>query len=166
MMIEIYGAGFSNKGAQLMLLTVLKEMGRSVPTPKFCMSPAKDAAYSERARYGLQHTFPIPRAKELRNFPLRLLANKALGTLIPKKHLSNYGLVRNQDVDALVMFQGSHSVTRTTATECATRTDGAIVPAAWQAGHYATADVWAVREISGGGVVSTIIASRESGLRA
>jgi len=106
MMIEIYGAGFGNKGAQLMLLTVLKEMGRAAPALKFCMSPAKDAAYAERARYGLQHTFPIPRAKDLRNFPLRLLANKALGALIPKNICQTYGLARNQDVDALVDVSG------------------------------------------------------------
>jgi polysaccharide pyruvyl transferase WcaK-like protein len=106
MIIEIYGAGFRNKGAQLMLRTVLERLQSSAQRTEFCMSPYPGAPYRDRAACGLQQIFPIPLMRRVRSFPGLFLAHRIAGRGIPKAYCGSYGLVRQQDIDALIDISG------------------------------------------------------------
>ena len=52
MMIEIRGVQFVNKGAELMLWAILKELADIFPNAEYCMQPRQTAPYRKRANIG------------------------------------------------------------------------------------------------------------------
>jgi polysaccharide pyruvyl transferase WcaK-like protein len=105
MLIELHGAGFSNKGAQLMLWTVIQQL--AAPGVRFCIDGGPDQTYEQRAEYGLRLLFPVCSWQHRpRRLPAHFRISAAIGRLVPRSVLDNYGLVRRQDTDALVDVSG------------------------------------------------------------
>lgn len=59
MNIEIHGAGFKNKGAQLMLATTCKSLREALPCCRLCISQGP-CTFRERAKYALYQTIQPP----------------------------------------------------------------------------------------------------------
>jgi colanic acid/amylovoran biosynthesis protein len=107
MMIEIHGGGFNNKGAQLMLWTVLQRLRQADPGLRFCVDANRLAPYAARAAYELHTVFPVASWKgRERAVPAFLLASRLVGAVLPKALCAPYGLVRRQDADALLDISG------------------------------------------------------------
>ena len=60
MSIEIFGGGFGNKGAELMLRTVTHRLREVDPDTRLAVEPTADADYQRRAALGLAHIHPSP----------------------------------------------------------------------------------------------------------
>jgi len=102
--VEITGAGFQNKGAELMLRTVLDKMRAELPGVRFGVH-ASVGSFEERGAYGL---YSVARNQHLRRFRSQVkdqLFLKGLRCLPPGK-LNLYGLVQAHQVDALVDISG------------------------------------------------------------
>jgi polysaccharide pyruvyl transferase WcaK-like protein len=107
MIVEIHGAGFVNKGAELMLRTTLRELSERVPgfVPAVC---PKDGTYADRAALGLRHILPGPG----RSTRFSGLAGGAefMATRLAKARyrriLTKYGLADESMVDGLVDTSG------------------------------------------------------------
>lgn len=100
-MIEIHGAGFRNKGAQMMIRTVIDRLAGA----EFCIEPARDRTAEDRDDYGLAALCPaVPESP--RKFPTAFRRSCLLGRLIPRGFCGARGLVRRQDTDALVDISG------------------------------------------------------------
>lgn len=102
MLIEITGARFTNKGAQLMLATVCDRLRQAMPDVRLTM-PLDYDAYADRAPYGLHYTVRPP---EYWTAPRRLgrdlLSNVAARTRLGEA----FGLVHERDIDALIDISG------------------------------------------------------------
>ena len=59
MLIEIYGAGFANKGAQLMLETTIDKIRSHHPEAKFAINAGADRPPSEVRRLGMSFLWPL-----------------------------------------------------------------------------------------------------------
>ncbi|MFP4216364.1 MAG: polysaccharide pyruvyl transferase family protein [Phycisphaerae bacterium] len=105
MMIELHGAGFHNKGAQLMLLTVIRELSRRLPGARFCVEPGCDRSYEDRASYGLYNLIPDRDGHSLLQRSARAVARVAAKGLGRSK-LANYGLTRRDDCAAMIDISG------------------------------------------------------------
>lgn len=106
MIIEIHGGGFKNKGAELMLVSILKKFSENYPEVKFCINPSVYDDSSSCKKYGLLEYVKVPKARGGRLFLVRFLLNRVLGKLITRKYCDNHGLVRFSDVDALIDISG------------------------------------------------------------
>ncbi|QDU70919.1 polysaccharide pyruvyl transferase family protein [Mucisphaera calidilacus] len=106
MMIEIHGAGFTNKGAQLMIRTVINRVRESLPDADFCIETGSDARYPRVAEYGLHMLYPQATWDRPRRIPYLLRLSHLLGRVIPASFVRPFGLVRRQDVDALIDVSG------------------------------------------------------------
>ena len=106
MIIEIHGGGFKNKGAELMLVSVIKEFSENHPDVKFCINPSinDDKLYCEK--YNILQYVKVPKARGGRLFPARFFLNRLLSNFIPKSYCNRNGLVRFKDVDALIDISG------------------------------------------------------------
>ena len=104
MLLEVHGGGFGNKGAQLMLLTVLNRFRGT--GAQFFMSPAAHLSSDALAEYGLLRHFPYPVARGGRLFPPRFAANLALASAVPRSVCDRLGVVRYQDSDGLLDISG------------------------------------------------------------
>lgn len=106
MLIEIYGAGFRNKGAQLMLWTLAQRLRARIPGVRLCVELRPDRPYEARAAYGLHTLLPFPARS---NAPLRRLAHQAFD-LVFRRRLARpfrrYGLVSRHECDALLDISG------------------------------------------------------------
>lgn len=102
MIIEITGAGFSNKGAELMMATVCQRLRAALPGVQLCM-PMSYAAFEDRARYGLNFTL---RALTHWTAP-RHLAGDLLSNLVGRSSLGRaYGIIPEREVDGLIDISG------------------------------------------------------------
>lgn len=111
--VEIHGAGFQNKGAELMLRTVVSELGqrlsRFVPT----IDPGY-GLYRSRCKLGLLQMFPRRSHVGTPGFSGRfrrqklfaLLGGERLFRYIGSSRLSNYGCVSLSDVQGLIDIAG------------------------------------------------------------
>ena len=106
MKLEIHGAGFQNKGAQLMLRAVLGRLATAEPVVHACMSPTPAAPYRDRAQYGLFQIFPIPLGRRQRSFRPRFLASRAIGSVLPGPWLEPFGLVTYSELQGLLDLSG------------------------------------------------------------
>ena len=98
MMIEVRKAGFVNKGAELMLLSVLERVQRELPGTDMVMAPdLKSAPYRKRAVLGLYQKVWFQRYRVQWGF---------LGRLIPHSMRKFFGLVLDSEVDAVLDASG------------------------------------------------------------
>lgn len=98
MIIEIRGAGLTNKGAELMLLSVIQELrSRLDEDVKFVVEPHKNMPYERRVELGL---YAIPRFRKYRvnwGRPFDYL---------PKKVRNELGLISENDLDIIIDISG------------------------------------------------------------
>ncbi len=110
MIIEIHGAGFFNKGAQLMLLTVAERLRRAGAERGLdvtcCVEAEYSSGYEHAAPEGLRLLAPIVSLQRPNRYPLLFLASRAAGRLMPARACRQLGLVRRQDTDALIDVSG------------------------------------------------------------
>ena len=97
MMFEIRNAGFNNKGAELMLMAVLEQVRRGYPASDVAMIPMRLAPYIKRAKLGLYQKAGFYRYRTHWGF---------LSHLIPKKVLSLFGMVRENEIDVVLDVSG------------------------------------------------------------
>lgn len=105
MIVEIYGAGFINKGAQFMLWTTIQRLKAADPTIRCAIE--RRGSYEERAAYRLHTIFPgyptpgAPLHKRALNKAMRAAAKIA-----PARALHEYGVVHASQPDALIDVSG------------------------------------------------------------
>ena len=102
LLIEITGAGFRNKGAELMLGTVVAELRRRLEGVLFCMRP--EAPYPRMCEYGIMPVLTLGSRHAERRFAQ--WRGRLLAKLIPRRHLKRHNVVRSEDVDALIDISG------------------------------------------------------------
>lgn len=105
MIVEIHGAGFHNKGAELMLNTVLYELGHRIPDIKFAINPLF-GRYDERSKHAMLQIFP-PRKKIIHPKYLRSIKlQQLLAPFVPNRYSRLYGVVPINKIDALIDISG------------------------------------------------------------
>ncbi len=98
MMIEVRKAGFVNKGAELMLLSVLDRVGRELPDADLVMAPnLRTAPYRKRAVLGLYQKVWFQRYR---------VQWGHLGGLMPRGMREFFGLVLDSEVDVVLDASG------------------------------------------------------------
>lgn len=96
MIIEVKGTGCHNKGAEMMLLTIMQELGNEKNI--FTVMPRKDVCeYPCYSKYGI---YPKVLTR-VRDIPI-----SALGNLLPKRFQTLYGLISDKDVDVVLDASG------------------------------------------------------------
>lgn len=97
-MIEIRKAGFTNKGAELMLYAILEKIKGEFPQAKFCMTPILDSQpYEKRAQLGLYQKIHFWK----KGFHLGELIN-----VLPNGIKERFGIVSSKDVDVVLDAAG------------------------------------------------------------
>jgi colanic acid/amylovoran biosynthesis protein len=105
MIVEIHGAGFQNKGAELMLNTVIYELSHRLPGINFSINPLF-GTYEERSKYGMLQLFP-PRQRLLnKHFKTTLNLQRLFAPCITKRLTRFYGVVSVNRNDALIDISG------------------------------------------------------------
>jgi colanic acid/amylovoran biosynthesis protein len=100
MFIEVRKAAFANKGAELMLYSVLQRMSKEYPHAKFVMEPNRQIApFEKRAKLGLYQKIMPGRYGTL---PL----SSFISEIIPDIFKSTYGLVTDQELDVVLDASG------------------------------------------------------------
>ncbi|MFW6019852.1 MAG: polysaccharide pyruvyl transferase family protein [Bacteroidales bacterium] len=98
MYIEIRKAGFVNKGAQLMLHSIVQEIHRRFPEVQFVMAPnLKLAPYEERAKMGFYQKAWYWRYR-------RQWGN--IARYLPQKYRKMYGIVLDKQIDVVLDAAG------------------------------------------------------------
>jgi len=98
MLIEIRKAGFVNKGAHLMLLSLLKELNSQYPNADFAMETNySPAPYEKRALYGFYQKPQLWR----KGIQFGVLAN-----FIPQKIRKMFGIVLDKELDLVIDAAG------------------------------------------------------------
>lgn len=105
MLVEIYGAGFTNKGAQLMLYATAERLRAADPAVRCCVE--RRGTYEERAAYRLRTILPgfTPPGAPLRRRVANRFADFAVGC-VPASLRDGYGIVRPGEPDALIDVSG------------------------------------------------------------
>lgn len=99
MIIEIQGANFVNKGAELMLYAVLQKMRSVFPKAQYTMIPpwGKSSSFEKRANLGLLQKASL----ELYRIQWGNLAG-----IVPEKIRSMYGVVLDKEIDVVLDVSG------------------------------------------------------------
>lgn len=98
MMIEIKGVGFVNKGAELMLMSVLQKVKAKYPDAEFVLTPdEKSSPYQSIARVGGYQKLHFAR------YGINFLK---IAELIPNRFLRRYGLVLESEIDVILDASG------------------------------------------------------------
>lgn len=98
MIIEIDGVEFNNKGAELMLLTILQEISKRIPEARFVMRPRNDRPFFNRSKLGLYQKL------EYRKYGVDWGA--ILGSFLPNEFKIHYGMIMEKDIDVLLDASG------------------------------------------------------------
>ena len=113
MLIHLFGGGFTNKGAELMLRTVIARLRDRLPSARLAITPDRQTSYEQRASLQLAHIFPnyqffhpMLRRLMVRSSLATTLAEAPYRMLIPRRAESMYGLVNQNNVDALIDISG------------------------------------------------------------
>ena len=107
MLVEIYGGGFENKGAQLMVSTVVNELSKRIDGIEFCMAWRRDRSINDMLNSNCKPIFPSHIYAGRRNgFPLYYKFANLVSCLIKEKHLTPYGLVNPRKCDAVIDISG------------------------------------------------------------
>lgn len=111
--IEIFGGGFENKGAELMLRTTIQELRIGQPELRIAVEPGPGDDFDRSAELGLRHIFPtVPMYSPqvcrflFRSSLLRKIAFGVASAALPKRANTQLGLVSRQHCDALVDISG------------------------------------------------------------
>ncbi|MFW6457585.1 MAG: polysaccharide pyruvyl transferase family protein, partial [Planctomycetota bacterium] len=125
MIVEIRGAGFKNKGAQLMLATVCERLREAFPEVKLCI-PVNKAQYDGLMMYDLRCSVPHPAYWKAPYYLLRdiasnlkhikkpsglkrtcnLLRDAACDVILLSGFADSLGLLRKGEPDALIDISG------------------------------------------------------------
>lgn len=105
MIIEIHGAGFRNKGAELMLRTAVAELGRRIPDVRFAINPL-EGPYEARCKLALNQILPFRARLGHPHFRWLLYLQQAAAPFIPRKVARLYGCLTLNQIDALVDIAG------------------------------------------------------------
>lgn len=105
MLVQIHGAGFHNRGAQLMLWHTMQCLGEGIPDITFAMEPIH-STFRERANYGLLTCFPGVIVQRPRLAPHLLKWGDFISSFVPNKFANNYGIARRCDIDAFIDISG------------------------------------------------------------
>ncbi|MEX2478145.1 MAG: polysaccharide pyruvyl transferase family protein [Gracilimonas sp.] len=99
MIIEIRGAQTTNKGAELMLLSVIKEITYRMPEKNitFAVEPSSNFSYSKRVEYKL---LAVPR------YGFKILTLKGLVKFLPERIRTDFGIISENDIDAVIDVSG------------------------------------------------------------
>jgi len=98
MLIEIKGAGFTNKGAELMLHAVLQAVRPAIPEASFTMAPRYgQPSYGARARLGLLQKATLSRHGIQWDF---------IGKIFPREIREMYGIVLDEEIDVILDVSG------------------------------------------------------------
>ena len=97
--IEIYGTGTHNRGAELMAVAIWQRISNKFPNIKFAVEP-KSWPYQSRAKYGFHVTGDLPGRKHKRFLKSLYLI------LMPKVLCKIFGLVRQKDIDIVIDASG------------------------------------------------------------
>jgi colanic acid/amylovoran biosynthesis protein len=97
MIIEIKGAGFTNKGAELMLHATLQKTKEAFSEASFVMAPKTGDDFSLRAALGLWQKIWLQRYG---------VQWGSLGRVIPQKLRRFYGLVIDEEIDVILDASG------------------------------------------------------------
>jgi polysaccharide pyruvyl transferase WcaK-like protein len=97
MIFDIQNVGFVNKGAELMLHAIIKEVSDMYENPILTMKPSKNNSYLKRAQMGLYQTL---------NNDSRKMAfiNSIVG--MSQEWRERYGIVINSDIDVVLDAAG------------------------------------------------------------
>lgn len=96
MMIEITGTGMANRGAELMLASILDRLRATRSGLSFAVRPSL-GSYEQRARYGLYQTFDVTRSGRL---------GPIIQRLFHRAYRQRFGMVVEQEIDAIVDASG------------------------------------------------------------
>ena len=102
MLIEIRGAQFVNKGAELMLYAALQKLKEVYPSADFVMAPSNKQGprpYAKRAELGFLQKAWIWRCG---------IQWGDLAALAPRKMREMYGIVLDKDIDIVIDISGFH----------------------------------------------------------
>ena len=107
MLVEIHGADFKNKGAQLMLETVVKKLKSTFDNCSCCVVAGDTRPPSLAAELGVKFIWPsnVLYGRTGKFSPL-FHATNLISALVPKGNLAPYGLVKRSQVDALIDISG------------------------------------------------------------
>lgn len=111
MIVEIHGAGFKNKGAELMLRTVVNELKTHIPRLKPAIDPTY-GSYESRSRLGLRQMIPPRSHVGALGFSNRFLRQKLFAASKIEKlskyfgGLDPYGCTSLSNVKALIDIAG------------------------------------------------------------
>ena len=113
MTIEIFGAGFKNKGAELMLRTTVAKLRNQQPNVRLAVEPGVDSPFELRSELQLANIFPtitlMPRNMRrvlLRSSLASHLVLSSLRAILPKSIDKTLGLVDRRNADALLDISG------------------------------------------------------------
>jgi colanic acid/amylovoran biosynthesis protein len=98
MIVEIKGVGSHNKGAEMMLLTILQELSDSEKDIKFTVAPQPGSC--EYSFYSKLKLFPKA------SFRYKGFEFRYLGKYIPKRLRDMYGLITDDEVDVVLDASG------------------------------------------------------------
>lgn len=94
MFIEIRGAGFVNKGAELMIYAIMSKVQARYPDAKFVISPSATSYYEKRAHVGMYQKLTY------RKFGIEW------GSMVSKKRRKMYGLILDREIDVVLDASG------------------------------------------------------------
>lgn len=111
--LEIHGAGFQNKGAELMLRTVISEFSFRLPQFVPVIDPTL-GEYESRCELGARQIFPLRSSVGSQGFSKRLLRQKLFESLKIEQlirfvggiHLSTYGCESLSRIQAMIDISG------------------------------------------------------------
>jgi polysaccharide pyruvyl transferase WcaK-like protein len=92
MLIELHGMAFGNKGAHLMLLSVLDFFSSNSKDVEFTIRPTGD--YTERASLELYQRFVLPRLPEN--------ISDTIGNIIPHRLRRRFGICVDNEIDVIL----------------------------------------------------------------
>lgn len=105
MLLQIHGAGFSNKGAQLMIAAVCEALKARIPGVRLCIPLVCDP-FTYRAHYDLYASVNTDLVLSGVARTLRRVAAKVAIDAMPQRWRDAVGIVREKDVDGLLDISG------------------------------------------------------------
>jgi len=100
MIVEIRKAGFVNKGAEMMLLSIIEQIAERYPDATLVMAPTTERGsqpFSKIARLGFRSKFRLRRGK---------IDLSWVGMFIPAKIRNAYGIVLDTEIDIVLDASG------------------------------------------------------------
>lgn len=106
MIIELFGAGFQNKGAEMMLRVATAKIPRLFNQKVAIVTDPVIGSYEERAQLKLFQVFPLRGWQSKKYFKFLLKIQEISSLLFPLRLLKRYGLIPLNKIDALIDISG------------------------------------------------------------